>query len=154
MNRHHSFLFGLLLAGAAYLSGIAQSHGAPAATNAPAAGTNATAVASNGIPASVFEDTAAAGKDPFFPKSRRRSLEANPAPGGVVADISNLTLQGISSSGKKPLATINNTSFCAGEEGEVVTPAGRVRIKVAQIHAESVVVYLGAQQLELRLPQR
>ena len=100
MNLHHPCLIGSLLVGSACLLATAPARSASVSTNSPA-----TAVVSNTIPVSVFEDTVTAGRDPFFPRSRRRTLEASAAVAGNAGDISSLVLQGISSTARNPLAT-------------------------------------------------
>lgn len=120
--------------------------GAHAATNAPA-GTNAVSL-------SEFDAAMPNGKDPFFPRSTRRALEISSSSSSG-ADTSALSVQGISGTGSRAFATINNRTFQAGEEGEILTPNGRFRIRCEEIKTQSVVITIGgSQRMELRLPQR
>src|SRR5687767_15119543 len=67
---------------------------------------------------STFNDSRGFGKDPFFPRSRRRepqlvvntntTFQAGELPAGLV-------LKGLSGSATKRLAVINNYTFAAGE---------------------------------------
>jgi hypothetical protein len=115
--------------------------------------TTNTPVLSNSIPASIFDGNLPNGRDPFFPRSGRRALEVTAADTSA-ADPTSLTLQGLSHATKRPLATINNQTFQAGEEGEVITPTGRLRIRCEEVKTDSVVISIGgSQRLELRLPQ-
>lgn len=132
-----------------------------ATVNLPAAPTNAVpstntpSVDTNGIPLSVFEVNLAAGKDPFFPRSGRRVTEVSAAaPENQAATA--LVLQGFSGSANRRLAIINNHTFATGDEGEVITIAGRIKIRCEQITDELTVITVGnsAQRVELRLPPR
>ena len=64
-----------------------------------------------------------------------------------------LALMGISGTPEQPLAIINNRTFSAGEEGDVVTRAGKIRIRCVEINMSSgtVSVQVGGQSRELRL---
>jgi len=100
---------------------------------------------------SVFDSS---GRDPFFPKSTRLNLatragEDNSQP--VVA----LVLSGFSGSAGRRFAIINNRTFAAGEENEVVTASGRVRIRCVEIRSNTAVITIGGgEKIELRLPSR
>ena|ERR1700690_1626335 len=88
------------------------------------------------------------GRDPFYPTSTRLYEEAiskNP----VVADLTSLVLKGISSSPEHRLVIINNHTFAAGDEGDVLTPQGRLHIHCIEIKDKSVVVESGNQRHEL-----
>lgn len=124
----------------------------PAVTNAP--------IAEPPIPRSVFDDKLPQGKDPFFPMSTRRDAVVAPvsaAPQKPAMDLSvtNLVLKGISGSADRRLAIINNSTFAVGEDVEVNTTSGRIRIHCAEIKEKSVVIEFGdpPQRRELRLPR-
>jgi hypothetical protein len=105
------------------------------------------------IPLSVFviPDSAKEGKDPFFPLSTRRAppevIETNSQP--IVSF--DLHLKGISGPTDSRLAIVNNRTLQAGEEAEVTTSNGRVRIRCLDIKRESVVIQIGPERRELRL---
>jgi hypothetical protein len=118
-------------------------------TNAKASGTN--------VPQSVFLMPKARpeGVDPFFPRSNRPYygtplplVATNPEPVAVAVD---LRLKAISGLPEHRLALINNHTFEAGEEGEVVTTTGRMRIRCLEITQDSAVVQVGSERRELHL---
>jgi len=123
------------------------------ATHSKASGTNAVSV----VPQSVFVMPKAKpeGVDPFFPRSRRPYvgteipiIAPTPQPVQVVVD---LKLKAISGLPEHRLALINNHVFEAGEEGEVITNNGRMRIRCLEVHEDSAVVQVGAERRDLRL---
>jgi len=131
----------------------------PTATGKPS--TPPVAPATTEIPKSVFvvPRSPKEGCDPFFPHSTRFAgpTVANPKtrtnqPPAVVE----LTLKGISGTRERPLAIINNQTFAAGEENDVVTGTRRVRVRCVQINAEAetVIIEIGNERRELRLRQR
>lgn len=88
------------------------------------------------------------GRDPFFPDSIRPyklAVAANPR----VADVTSLVVKGFSGSVDRRLVIINNHTFAAGDEGDVVTPAGRIHLSCVEIRTNSVVVEVGGQRHEL-----
>lgn len=96
------------------------------------------------------------GVDPFFPRSNRPYYgtpvpvvaPTNPEPVAVAVE---LKLKAISGLPEHRLALINNHTFEAGEEGEVVTTTGRMRIRCLEITQDSAVVQVGAERRELHL---
>ena len=92
---------------------------------------------------SVFTDTRTFGKDPFFPKSRRRELTPTPVKDLVLKEgelPQGMVLKGLSGTKEKPLAIINNYTFAAGEEAEVRVINTLYRVKVIEIKERSVVI--------------
>jgi hypothetical protein len=151
---------------AAALLGLAfASLAAQTQTNAPsgsvAAATNALPPLPQ-IPQSVFSIpvTPQEGKDPFFPRSMRIFTDptavvrtnSQPVVAAVVAV--ELKLSGISGTADHRLAIINNRTFDVGEEGEVVSNVGRVRIICKDIKADSVRVLVRGEERLLRLRPR
>jgi hypothetical protein len=95
------------------------------------------------------------GVDPFFPRSNRPYFgtpvpvaPTNPEPVSVAVE---LKLKAISGLPEHRLALVNNHTFEAGEEGEVVTTTGRIRIRCLEITQDSAVVQVGAERRELHL---
>src|SRR5262249_13750268 len=86
------------------------------------------------------------GVDPFFPKSTRPYniftpiIASTPEPVTVAVD---LKLKAISGLPEHRLALINNHTFESGEEGEVLTDKGRIRIRCLEITQDSAVVQVG-----------
>jgi hypothetical protein len=140
--------------------GVLASQGARAAAGTPvAAAAPKVEVKTDEIPRSIFVGprTREEGKDPFFPMSMRPynipqvilpAPTNNTTPVPIVFDIK---LKGIAGSPEKPLALINNATFEVGEEGDVVTATGRVRIKCLQIKGEVVLIQVGTERRELRM---
>jgi len=94
------------------------------------------------------------GVDPFFPRSNRpyfgTPVPVVPTPEPVAVAVE-LKLKAISGLPEHRLALINNHTFEAGEEGEVVTTTGRMRIRCLEITQDSAVVQVGAERRELHL---
>jgi hypothetical protein len=140
--------------------GVLASQGARAAAGTPVAAAPASKVEvkTDEIPRSIFvvPRNPPEGKDPFFPMSMRPynipqvilPVPTNATPVPIVLDIK---LKGIAGSPEKPLALINNATFEVGEEGDVVTTTGRVRIKCLQIKGEVVLIQVGTERRELRM---
>lgn len=106
------------------------------------------------IPKSVFviPSSPQQGRDPFFPLSTRLRRTV-PVPvvttqHPVVAVP--LELKGISGVVGHRLAIINNRNFAEGEEGEVTTDAGRVRVRCKNIGSDSVQVLVNGVERTLR----
>ena len=96
----------------------------------------------------ILPSTPREGRDPFFPDSTRPykvAVAANPR----VADVTSLVVKGFSGSMEHRLVIINNHTFAAGDEGDVVTPAGRIHLSCIEIRTNSVVIEVGGQRHEL-----
>jgi hypothetical protein len=116
-----------------------------------AMGAPAVAVPTNTIsPRSVFiiPSNSREGRDPFFPSSLRPYVSAVPkaATGG---DITALRFGGISGPPGHRLVIINNHTFAAGDEGEVITSQGRMHIHCVGITDTAVVIETEGQRVEL-----
>jgi hypothetical protein len=127
---------------------------APATPSATHSVSNAPAIAE--IPKSEFiiPTTPAEGRDPFFPKSTRlfhttvvTTQVATKQPSVQV----DLVLKGISGGAGRRLAIINTRTFEVGEEHDLPTASGRVRIRCLEIAGDSVTVQVGGEQRVLRL---
>jgi hypothetical protein len=106
------------------------------------------------IPQSSFAITGATGKDPFFPNSIRRMKRDDTGKQPAARDFSSLLrLTGIAG-GARPIATINNLTFAAGEEQEVRVEGGKLKIRVLEIRVKSVVVSIEKQPLPIELKLR
>lgn len=165
MKIPRSFLyFAPVAVGAAFLGIV---HGAGAA-NSPATNevahktgsTNSTNVVSTNavdaelpIPLSVFDVTAKPTKDPFFPNSLRQPVPqaTNSAP---IFSASSFTLKGVSGSSKERLAIVNNRTLAAGEDAEVVTSSGKVKIHCVEVKETSVVLRLAGQTEPMEIALR
>lgn len=120
---------------------------------AHAAGNNAKASSKKGqtnsvpeelpIPQSVFDLTIQPTKDPFFPMSQRQPVPVkNAAP---AFSPSSFVLKGLSGPADHRLALVNNRTVAAGEDAEVTTPTGRVKIHCVRIKETSVVLRVASQ---------
>ena len=146
-------LFGtvLLLSGALTLS-VVVAHSAPP-VKAPAV---APLFDTNAIPVSVFSipSTPGPARDPFFPSriiqaesSRASTTNARPANAGA----SCLVLKGLSGAPSNPLAMINGRTMARGEDAEINTDCGRIRVHCVDITTNSAIVEVGGERRELRL---
>ena len=127
---------------------LAQGSATQSATNSPAPGE---------IPKSEFIIPAspAEGRDPFFPKSTRlfntTIITSTPTVQKQPSVQIDLVLKGISGSASRRLAIINTRTFEVGEEHDLPTSAGRVRIRCVEIASDSVIVQVGGEQRILHL---
>ena len=121
---------------------------------APATTTNAPATEIR-IPKSEFDDSLPNGKNPFFPRSQRQTATKVSTNASRVAP-SILVLRGVSGSPERYIAVINNWSFSAGEEKEVVITGSRIKIRCEEIRADMAVVSVGTppQRVELHLHKK
>ncbi|HEV2330162.1 MAG TPA: hypothetical protein VGY56_15375 [Verrucomicrobiae bacterium] len=88
------------------------------------------------------------GRDPFFPNSMRPYEDAAPRQQQRSVDLTTLQIKGYSEIAGHRYVIINNHTFGEGDEGEVLTPGGRVHIRCLAVSAESVMVEAnGARQL-------
>jgi hypothetical protein len=150
MSHRQYFRFGLLLACALFALQTGNLRAAVTNTNALVTGTNSPAINTNAFK-SVFDSK---GRDPFLPRSNRQSLE--PSENGDSAPTIILVLKGISGSVNRKFAIINDRTFGSGEEAEVVTAGGRIRIRCQEILTDRAIVTIGnnPEKIELRLPTR
>lgn len=77
------------------------------------------------------------GRDPFFPNSMRpyqAFLSKRPV------DLTSLEIKGYSEIAGQRYVIINNHTFGEGDEGDVITPQGRVHIRCLSVSATSVLV--------------
>ena len=156
-TRFDIFPLRVALLGAALLAPAVVPAAAPS-TNAPVAAATTTNVVPE-IPRSVFLASSPTQelRDPFFPSTARVPVAAvatrTNAPANVAVD---LTLKAIFGTPARPFATINSATFGIGEERDVVTPTGRVRLRCVEIRTkdETVIVEVGGDRRELRFPRR
>jgi hypothetical protein len=154
-HRMSGLLLAVLLGRAAMQAGPPQPAAAAKAPASPApAPTNIVAE----IPRSIFVTSSAtqAVKDPFFPNSTRLGTMITSKTNQPAATAVDLVLKAIFGTTDRPLATINNTTFGAGEEREVLSPTGKVRVRCVEIRLkdESVVIEISGERRELRFPKR
>jgi hypothetical protein len=85
------------------------------------------------------------GRDPFFPNSIRPYAEYQSHTKRPV-DVTALQIRGISQIAGQLYVIINNHTFGVGDEGDVITPDGRIHIKCLSISDDSVLVESGGVQ--------
>jgi hypothetical protein len=132
------------------------------ATAAGAPATNLTASAEVVIPQSVFvvPSSPKEGRNPFFPMSVPVAPpQPVPTTIGKPAEptdvVAGLVLKGTIPSGSKRSAIINGHTLDEGEEREVKMLNGaKVLVRCEEVRADSVVVLVRGQRLELRLRSR
>jgi hypothetical protein len=110
-------------------------------------------------PQSVFvmPKKAAEGRDPFFPNATRiYNLDTEVKLKGPAPVVVDLSLKGISGTAAEPLAIINTTTFTTGEDNDVITTAGRMRVRCVEINMlkGTVLVQVGGERRELRLQSK
>ena len=88
------------------------------------------------------------GRDPFFPNSTRPYKDAT-ATNSLGAEISSLVIKGFSGSVDHRFVIINNHTFAAGDEGDVITSSGRIHLNCVEIRTNSVVIEVGGERHEL-----
>lgn len=79
------------------------------------------------------------GRDPFFPNSTRPYQDFIPRHTAAV-DTSALTIRGFSVISGHRYVIINNHTFGEGDEGDVITPAGRIHVRCLTLGTDSVLV--------------
>lgn len=147
---HYSKWLALVLGGALLpaVSAVAQIKPlAPPAVNAGKAVTNAKpGPATNAapvelpIPQSYFEFSNVGVKDPFFPASPRLAMPVATNSVSTAVGVSAFQLKALTGVGKDRLATINNRTLAAGEEGKVETVNGVVKVQCVEIRDNTVVL--------------
>jgi hypothetical protein len=108
-------------------------------------------VATPSVPRSVFNQPASPkeGRDPFFPGSTRL-FASMVIPKANSNDLSSLVIRGKSGASDHPLVIINDVTFAVGDERDVITPQGRIRIHCLQIVGDLAVIEVNGQHHDLR----
>jgi hypothetical protein len=82
----------------------------------------------------VLPDNVAEGRDPFFPSSQR-AYESSPTRQARGPSLSELSLKSILGADPRYFAIINNHTFAAGDEGDVITKTGqRIHIHCVDVN--------------------
>jgi len=152
----HTPVSAVLLTAAALLGGGPIAHAAPPAKPVSAtAAQNETNSSETEMPRSVFiiPTNPKEGRDPFFPNSARLSATrpVKIVPASVEVP---LVLNGLSGTPQHPLAIINFQTFAAGEEHDVNSPSGRIRVRCVEIKGQTVVVEVAGERRELHFESR
>jgi hypothetical protein len=91
------------------------------------------------------------GCDPFFPNSMRPYADAVVVNNHSAA-VASLELRGFSGDSFHHLVIINNHTFAEGDELDVITSAGRVRVRCIEIKSNSAILEADGQRVELSMP--
>jgi hypothetical protein len=78
------------------------------------------------------------GRDPFFPNSMRPYQDFTPK--HMSAEPTTLVIRGFSEIAGHRYVIINNHTFGEGDEGDVITPGGRVHIRCLNVGLDTVLV--------------
>lgn len=88
------------------------------------------------------------GRDPFFPESTRPYEEAKPANS---VDESSFVVKGLSVEHGHAMVIINNHTFAVGDEGDVLTSAGRVHLQLVAIRPTTAVIEVNGLRREINM---
>jgi hypothetical protein len=148
MNQHLSLLQSLkiVLLAALFISrGSLLAGPVPQVTNAP----------TKSVSVFIMPTSPADGRDPFYPASSR-PYQSAVVPNGKMSDVnmSLLSLQGVSGQPPQRLAIINKRTFTTGDNLEVSTSQGRIRVLCLEISDNSVVIEVNGQRHELRYEEK
>jgi hypothetical protein len=86
------------------------------------------------------------GRDPFYPESIRPYANAMAS---HVVPVTTLAIKGFSGTPENRMVIINNHTFGVGDEGDVLTPGGRVHVHCLEINADNVVIEANNQRRTL-----
>jgi hypothetical protein len=117
----------------ALLAGAARPVDAAPAGAAAAGNTNVPVQSVFNLPSSPSD-----GRDPFFPNSMRPYEQAMVK--SHHTDITSLKIRGFSEIAGRRYVIINNHTFSEGDEGDVMTPDGRIHLHCLAVSSDSVLV--------------
>jgi hypothetical protein len=89
------------------------------------------------------------GRDPFFPESTRPYEENKPTPTGSTLASDSFSVKGLSVEHGHPMVIINNHTFAVGDEGDVLTSAGHVHLRLVQIQGNTAIIQANGLRREL-----
>ena len=95
------------------------------------------------------------GRDPFYPESTRVFQAIMAETSSHTVEISSLAVKGYYRDAKGAFVIINNHTFTVGDEGDVLTAAGRIHLKCVDVLPSAVVIEFNGSlhQLPLNLPK-
>ena len=155
MSTRKNIFYGLALVAALLASGPLSAADKPAGKPAgkpadkPAVHSPVRITSTFLVPASVKE-----GRDPFFPESIRVFTLNAPSTTEKPKDLTSLRVLGISGPPGNQLVIINNHTFAVGDDGDVLTTAGRVHLRVMEIQPGAVIVEVDGQTHKINLEDR
>jgi hypothetical protein len=94
------------------------------------------------------------GRDPFYPESTRvfQAVMLD-SPNGHKADASSLVVKGYYRDAKSAYVIINNHTFTTGDEGDVLTPGGRIHLRCVDVLPNAVVIEFNGSLHQLPINQ-
>ena len=103
----------------------------------------------------VMPSSSRDGRDPFYPESQRPYEEAvvQVAKPHTV-DVASFTITGHSVENGHEMVIINKHTFAVGDEGEVMTSAGRVHVRLVEIHGNVAVVEANGGRREIAISNK
>jgi len=149
-----SLLWFLVCLGFANLRG---EDGKPAPAKPASAGATNAATAEPEIPRSVFIQPTSEkeGRDPFFPNRKAIYVVATvKSSTNTMSFTGDLKVSGISGTRERPLCVINNTVLAPGDETDVPTPSGKIRVLCLAIQDDTVTISVNGVRQELRFRPR
>ena len=96
----------------------------------------------------------AEGRDPFFPESTRVFQAAMAENSSHTVEISSLVVKGYYRDAKGAFVVINNHTFTVGDEGDVLTPGGRMHIKCVAVLPDTIVIEFNGSMHQLPIKLR
>jgi len=162
MKTTFSFRWIVNAAVAAGLAAQVQPMAAANKANSPSAAVPSAELQEVAIPQSIFRipKSPKEGRDPFFPDSLRVFGTTTTRTTNAAPTVVNYTLKGLAGAVDARFATIGTTGpggsalsvdLAAGEEREIVTSTGRVKVRCLEIREDAVVIEAGGMRRELRL---
>ncbi|HXI71976.1 MAG TPA: hypothetical protein VNN22_16590 [Verrucomicrobiae bacterium] len=114
-----------------------------------------TSASTNSMSVFIMPASPTDGRDPFYPASTR-PYQTSVVPNAKTADVnmSLISLQGISGQPPQRLAIINKRTFATGDNLEVSTSQGRIRVRCLEISENSAVIEVNGQRHELRYEEK
>lgn len=91
------------------------------------------------------------GRDPFFPESSRPYEDAVPAKPTQTVVVNAFMVKGLSVENGHTMVIINNHTFAVGDEGDVLTPGGRVHLRLIAISGGTAVIEANGTRRELSI---
>jgi len=88
------------------------------------------------------------GRDPFFPNSLR-PYASTVTSSVATTDLSSLVMQGTSGTPDHRLVVINNVTFAVGDDADVITSHGRIRVRCVAITDDAAVIQAAGQRTVL-----
>jgi hypothetical protein len=90
------------------------------------------------------------GRDPFYPESTRIFENIAAATPHLEVSYTSLTVRGVTVVNGRTVVILNNHSFMAGDEGDVISGTSHVHVHCLEIRPGTVVVEVNGARHEIR----